>query len=63
MEIKNPYYVRAIKAKGAVTGYGVYDAVNCMESEHIRFVEPHYSPLISLELANQWRDDANAKVA
>lgn len=61
--MRNRYYVVALKAKDLVVGYAVNDCVNGMEMEHISFKYPKYDPAEALLLANQWRDDANTKVA
>lgn len=57
------YYVRAIKRGGQVLGYGVYDCIGGMESQHVAFQTPAYHADVALHLANAWRDDANAGVA
>ncbi len=58
----NRYYVVALKSKGAVIGYAVNDCVHGMESQQVAFQQPTYTNEQSLFLANQWRDDANAKI-
>ena len=58
------FYVRAITRKGQVIGYGVYDCVGGMESEHIRFDVTEKQPAeVALHLANMARDDRNAGIA
>lgn len=55
------YYVRAETKKGAVVGYGVYDCVGGMESQHAYYpaAEGKQTWKIALYLANQHRDDMN----
>lgn len=56
-------YVRAIKSKGCVIGYGVYDKAHGMETEHSRYmIKEDGSYLIPLHLANMDRDDRNAGI-
>lgn len=62
MSKKRPrYYVSAITGRGnAVLGYGVYDCIGGLESEHHRFdVTEKQSAEVALYLANLLRDDLN----
>jgi hypothetical protein len=59
------YYTRAITSKGIVNGYGVYDCVGGLESEHERFPisedakDRAEAAKATLYLANTFRDDLN----
>lgn len=65
----NPYYVKAITRGGRVIGYGVYDTVGGMESEHNRYpiaddaADRRGAAEAALYLANLHRDDLNAQLA
>jgi hypothetical protein len=52
--------VLAISRGKTVLGYGVYDAIGGMESEHSRYMLKDYSADVALHLANTDRDDRNA---
>jgi hypothetical protein len=57
------YYVKAIYNKrGSVKGYGVYDCIGGLESQHaIYMIRRGLNASVALALANEWRDDLNAK--
>lgn len=58
------FFVKAITAKGQPIGYGVYDRVNGMDSQHASFMAPRDGDiLVCLHLANTDRDDRNSGIA
>ena len=60
MSERKQFYVKVIMAGNRVDGYGVYDDAGGTETEHQWFFQPDYEPLVSLHLANCWRDVANS---
>lgn len=64
MTKSNHFYVLAETRKGkGVVAYTVNDCVGGMESEHARYeIGLNYSASVALMLANQDRDDRNAKI-
>jgi hypothetical protein len=61
----NRYYVRVeTHPRKGVVGYGVYDCVGGMESQHAYYEVTDEQPAaVALHLANADRDDRNAKIA
>jgi hypothetical protein len=60
----NRFFTRAITAKGQTLGYGVYDSINGMSSEHAVYVAPgDGSPEDCLRFANEDRDERNSRIA